>query len=87
MDQIDRADVEGRRHANFAAQVDHPFGEIEADAPVVETSVDVRRLDVEEGARADRFSEAHKQPHGEHRACAVYAGKKFTIERGEVDSH
>ena len=73
MDQVDRADVEGCRHADLAAKVDHPFGEIEARPPMIKTAVDVRRLDVEEGARVDRFGEAHKEPHGEGRASPVYA--------------
>ena len=73
MDQVDRADVEGCRHANPAAEVDHSFGEIEAGAPMIETPVDMRRLDVDEGSRVNRFGEAHKEPHGEGRAPAVHA--------------
>ena len=87
MNEIDRADVEGCRHANLAAEFDHPFGEIEAGAPVIETAVDMRRLDVDEGARVDRFGEAHKEPHGEGRAAAMRAAQEFAIERGEIDSH
>src|ERR1700689_2933117 len=54
MNQVDRADVEGCRHANPAAEFDHPFGEVEARAPMVKTAVDMRSLDVDEGARVDR---------------------------------
>jgi hypothetical protein len=54
---------------------------------MIKTAVDVRGLDVEEGARVDCCSEAHKEAHREGRARAMYAGKKFAIERGEVDSH
>ena len=87
MNKVDRADVEGCRHANPAAEFDHPFNEIEAGAPMVETSVNMRRLDVDEGARVDRFGEAHEEPHGERRAPVVHARQKFAIERGEVQSH
>ena len=87
MNEIDRADVEGCRHANLAAKFDHPFGEVEAGAPMIKTAVDMRRLDVDEGARVDRFGEAHKEPHGEGRARAVNAAQEFAIEWGEVESH
>ena len=40
---------------------------------MVETPVDMRRLDVDEGSRVNRFGEAHKEPHGEGRAPAVHA--------------
>ena len=87
MNEIDRADIEGCRHANLAAEFDHPFGEVEAGAPMIETAVDMRRLDVDEGARVDRFGEAHKEPHGEGRAAAMHAAQEFAIERGEIESH
>jgi hypothetical protein len=80
MDQVDRADVEGRGHANLAAEVDHPFGEIEARSPMIETAVDMRRLDVDERARAGRLREAHEEPHGERRSGAMHAADKFAIE-------
>ena len=73
MNEVDRADVEGCRHANLAAEFDHPLGEVEAGAPMIETAVDMAPLDVEEGARVDRFGEAHKEAHGEGRAAAVNA--------------
>ena len=87
MNEIDRADVEGCRHADLAAKFDHPIREVEARAPVIEAPVDMAPLDIEESARVDRFGEAHKKPHGEGRAAAVRAGQKFAIERGEVESH
>jgi hypothetical protein len=87
MDQIDRADVEGCGHANLAAEVDHPFGEIEARSPMIEAAVDMRRLDVDERARVDRFREAHEEPHGERRSRAMHAADKFAIVWGEVESH
>ena len=87
MDQVDRADVEGGRHANLAAEVDHAFGEVEARAPMIKTAVDMRRLDVDEGARIDGVGETHEKTHGEGRARAMRAAEEFTIERGEVKSH
>ena len=84
MNKVNRADVERCRHANLAAKVDHPFREIEAGAPMIKTAVDMRSLDVDEGARVDRFGEAHKEPHGEGRARAVNAVQEFAIEWGEV---
>ena len=73
MDQVDRADIKGRGHANLAAQVDHPLGEVEAGAPVIETPVDMRPLDVDEGTRVDRFSKAYKEPHRKGHAPAMNA--------------
>ena len=87
MDQVDRADVEGGRHANLAAEVDHAFGEVEARAPMIKTAVDMRRLDVDEGARVDGVGETHEKTHGEGRAGPMRAAEEFTIERGEVESH
>ena len=87
MDQVDRADIEACRDADRAAERDHPFGEIEARTPVIETAVDMRRLDVEKGARADRFGEALKEAHGEGRPLPMPAAQEFAIERGEVGSH
>ncbi len=87
MDQVDRADIEACRNADPAAERDHPFGEIEARAPVIETAVDMRRLDVEEGGRVDRFGEALKEAHGEGGALPMRAVQEFAIERGEVGSH
>ena len=87
MDKVDRSDIEGCRHANLAAEFDHPFGEVEAGAPVIETAVDMRRLDVDERARIDGFGEAHKEAHGEGCASAMRAADEFAIERGEVESH
>jgi len=80
MNEVDRADVEGCRHANLAAEFDHPFGEVEAGASMIETAIDMRRLDVDEGARVDRFGKAHKKPHGEGRAAAMLAVHEFAIE-------
>ena len=54
---------------------------------MIKTAVDMRRLDVDEGARVDRLREAYKEPHGEGRARPVNAGQEFVIERGEVQSH
>jgi hypothetical protein len=87
VDQIDRTYVEGRRHADLAAEVEHPLGEIETRPPMVETSVDMRRLDVEEGAGVDRFGESDEEPHGESRAPAVLAGQEFAIEGRKVEGH
>ena len=87
MNKVNRAHVERCRHANLAAKVDHPFSEIEARTPVVETAVNMRRLDVEEGARVNRFGEPREEPHGEGRARPVHAGQEFVVERGEVQSH
>ena len=88
MDQVDRADVEGCRNADLAAKRDHPFGEIEARAPVIEAAVDMSRLDVEEGGerRPPRRS-ADKEPHGEAPRPAHARRQKFAIERGEVGGH
>ena len=33
----------------------------------------MRGLDVDEGARVDRFGEAHEEPHSEGRAPAMHA--------------
>ena len=87
MDQVDRADIEACRNADLAAERDHPFGEIEARASVIEAAVDMRALDVEEGGRAHRFGEALKEAHGEGAALPMRAVEKFAIERGEVESH
>ena len=54
---------------------------------MIETAVDMRRLDIDEGARVDRFGEAHEEPHREGRAAAVGAAQEFAIERGEVERH
>src|SRR4029077_416133 len=87
MNEIDRADIEGCRHTNLAAEFDHPFGEVEAAAHKIKTAVNVPRLDVEEGARGHRFGEAHKEPHDKGCARPVNAGQEFVVERGEVQSH
>ena len=87
MDEIERADVEGRRHANLAAELGQLQHEIEARAAEIETAVDMRRLDVDEAARADRLGEAREEPHRESRAAAMRAGHEFAIERGEVERH
>jgi hypothetical protein len=87
MNKVDGANVEGCRDANLTAEVNHSFGEIEAGAPMIKTTVDMRRLDVDEGVRVDRFGEAHEEPYGERRAPVVHARQKFAIERGEVQSH
>ena len=80
MNKIDRSNVEGCRRAHLAAEFDHPFGEIEAGAPVLKTPVDMRRLDVDEGARVDCFGKTHEKPHRESRAAAMSAVQKFAIE-------
>ena len=54
---------------------------------MIETAVDMRRLDVDEGGRADRFGKARKQAHGESCALPMRAAQKFAIERREVESH
>ena len=54
---------------------------------MVETPVDMRRLDVDEGARINGFGEAHKEPHGKGCARPVNAAQEFVVERGEVQSH
>ena len=84
MDQIDRADVEGRGHANLAAELGQLQHEIEARAAEIETAVDMRRLDIDEAGRADRLGEARDEPHRERRAAAVGAAHKFAISWGEV---
>ncbi len=87
MDQVDRADIERRRNADLAAEFDDPFGEVEAGASMIEAAIDMRRLDVDEGTRVDRFREAHEQPHGEGCARAMDAAQEFAIERGKVKGH
>ena len=82
-----RADIEGRRHADLAAELGHPEHEVEARAAKIETAVDVRRLDVDEAGRAHRLGEAREEPHRERRAPAMAAVKEFEIERGEVERH
>jgi hypothetical protein len=46
----------------------------------------MRRLDVDERARADRFGKALKEPHGEGRALPMRAVQEFAIEKGERHS-
>ena len=75
MDQIDRADVEGRGHANLAAELGQLQHEIEARAAEIEAAVDMRRLDIDEAARADRLGEAREEPHRERRSAAMGAGR------------
>ena len=87
MNQIERADVEGRGHANLAAELGQLQHEIEARAAEIETAVDMRRLDIDETGRADRLGEARDEPHRKRRAAAVRAGHEFAIERGEVGRH
>ncbi len=87
MDEIDGADVEGRRHADLAAEAQHPFNEIEAHSPEVETAVDMAPLDIDEAARIDRFGEAREEPHRERRARPKRADQEFAIERGEFEGH
>ena len=87
MDEIDRADVEGRGHAHLAAKAQHPFNEIEARSPEVETAVDMAPLDIDEATRIDCFGETHEEPHRERRARPVRAGQEFAIKRGEFEGH
>jgi hypothetical protein len=53
---------------------------------MVETPVDMRRLDVDEGARVDRLRQAYKEKRGEGRARAVHAAPELVVERGEAQS-
>ena len=87
MDQIERADVEGRGHANLAAEIGQLKHEIKARAAEIETAVDMRRLDIDEAERADRLGETREEPHRERRAAAMGAAEEFVIERGEVERH
>ena len=87
MDEIERADIEAGRHADLAAEGDHPLDEVEAGAAEIEATVDMRRLDVEKGFGGDRFSEADEQPHGEGRGGAVRPMQKRTVEFGEFETH
>ena len=87
MDEIDRAHVEGRWHANFAAERRHPLDEIEARLPEVKTAVDVRPLDVNETARIDRVGEAQQQAHRERRSPAMRACNQFAVKGREFNSH
>ena len=87
MDQIERADIEGRGNANLAAERCHPFDEVEARPAEIKASVDMRRLDGDEPARVDRLGEAHEEAHGESGAGAMVAAEKFAIERGKFERH
>ena len=87
MDQVEGADIEGRRHADLAAERAHSQDEIEARTAEIETAVDMRRLDIDEAGRANRLGEARKQPHRESRAAAVGAAHEFAVERREVERH
>ena len=87
MDEIERADVEGRWNANLTAERCHPFDEVEARPAEVEASVDMRRLDGDQAPRVDRLGEADDEAHGEGGAGAMVAAEKFAIERGEFESH
>jgi len=44
--QVQRRDVEGRRHADAAAVGDQPLGHVEAGLAVEKTGVDVRSRDL-----------------------------------------
>jgi hypothetical protein len=87
MDEIERADVEARRHADLASERGHALDEIEARAAEIETAVDMRLLDGDEGARIDRLGEADQEPHGESRRPAVDAVGEFAVEVGQFEGH
>ena len=87
MDEIERADIEARRHAHLAAEGSHALDEIEARPAKIETAVDMRLLDRDEGARIDRFGKADQKPHRECRRAAMHAAGKLPVKVGKFEGH
>ena len=63
VNEIDRADVETRRHSYATAARDEPLDEIEAHLPVIEAAVDVGARDVEKRRCAYSLGEADEHLH------------------------
>ena len=77
--------VVGTAHA--AAEPHQMLDEIEADLTVIEATVDMGGLGVDEALGADGFGEAQEQAHGEAGSLAAGAFQKFAIERREGEHH
>ena len=73
MDEVDRADVERRRHARATLQGDEALDKVEARATEIKAAVDMSGLDVEKTRRVHRLGEANEQPHRERRRLAMLA--------------
>src|SRR5271156_4402986 len=87
MDEIERADIEASRHAHPAAEGSHALDKIEARPTEIETAVDMRLLDRDEGARIDSFGKAHQEPHRERRRAAMHAAGKLPVKVGKFEGH
>ena len=79
MQQIERADIERRRHRDRAAALDQPLGEQRAGIAVIEAAVDMRRGDRHQprGAQQPRGvgDDAHR--HGARRPGAAIGDVAF----------
>ena len=87
MDQVDRADVQRRRHAHLSAKPNELFDEIEADLAMIEATVDMRRLGIDEVLRTYRLGEANEQPHGKARRAVRGIAQQLAVVFGDSDRH
>ncbi len=87
MDQIDRADVQRRRHPHASPAGNQALDEIEIHLAVVEASVDVRAGDFEQRGCADGVRERGEQAHREGGRLAVFTGEHRPVVLSEAASH
>ena len=87
MDQVDRADVQRRRHAHAAAAGDQPLDEVEADLAVIQAAVDMRSGDVQQRPGADGLREGDQNLHRERGGGPGVAVQHRGIALGEVGRH
>ncbi len=79
MEEVERADIEGRGNADPAAVCDEALGEGRAAIAVIETAIDVSRRDVGQIGRAEHARRAEHDPHGHRGRSPVAAGQHGVV--------
>jgi hypothetical protein len=87
MDQVDRAHVQGCRHADAAVAGNETFDEIEAHLTVVQAAVNVRPRDVEQRVRPHGPRESHEDLHREGGGGAGVAVHQGEVVGGQLEAH
>ena len=63
MDEVERSDIERRRHGDPAAAFDQPLDKVETGLAMIEAAIDMRTDDRQQGFRANRIAEGDQHLH------------------------
>ena len=87
VDEIDRSDVDRRRHTHLPAERDELLGEVQAGLAVEDAPVDVHGVDIDELGGAADAAEFGDDPHGEGNGRTLLPRQHRLLVLGEVKEH